>query len=295
MKLSNIFTILLISTIPLTSFGQLNYFNFEIDDTLYSNFIRVDTISNPYNIWAVGSPMKTLLDSAYYSKRALITDSVSNYPMNDTSVFYISLEERGFDIPYLQFQYKIDSDSLKDFGKIEVSPDSGNTWIDILKEQSTYNFSINYSSLHNLDLFTGRKTGWNNFMVLMPDWTDTFNNSDSAIFRFSFISDSIQTNQEGWMIDDLEVGWDFAKSVPELNAITEVFVYPNPVHDVLNIEITSSINQQKFTLEIYDVLGRLVLIQKLNLVKNTIDVSNLKTGMYSYRIGEVSGKIVKQF
>ena len=144
MKYSYIITILLISINSITLLGQINGFSFENNDTLYSKYIQFDTVNNPNNIWEVGTPMKSLFDSSYYSKRALITDSMSTYPINDTSVFYISLPEKYDYIVYLSFSYKMDSDTLKDFGKIEISPDSGNTWIDVLEERSTYNFIVNF-------------------------------------------------------------------------------------------------------------------------------------------------------
>ena len=89
-------------------------------------------------------------------------------------------------------------------------------------------------------------------------------------------------------------------SVPKIEgAIAQLKIYPNPASDVLNIEITPSAfehraHPEEFELKLYDILGKLVLTKKLFPSTNTIDVSNLKTGVYSYRIGEVSGFIVVQ-
>ena len=54
-------------------------------------------------------------------------------------------------------------------------------------------------------------------------------------------------------------------------------------------------NQQEFVFELYDVLGKKVMIKKLIPFENTVNIGILKPGVYSYRIGEVMGKIVKQF
>ena len=89
-------------------------------------------------------------------------------------------------------------------------------------------------------------------------------------------------------------------SVPKIEgAMAQLKIYPNPASDVLNIEITPSAfehraHPEEFELKLYDILGKLVLTKKLFPSTNTIDVSNLKTGVYSYRIGEVSGFIVVQ-
>jgi hypothetical protein len=69
-------------------------------------------------------------------------------------------------------------------------------------------------------------------------------------------------------------------------------IYPNPAHDILNIEITPSTHQHEFVFELYDVLGKRVLVQSLQPYQNTVNVSGLSAGVYSYRIGEVWGHVV---
>jgi hypothetical protein len=88
-------------------------------------------------------------------------------------------------------------------------------------------------------------------------------------------------------------------SVPQINApIASLKIYPNPANDILNIDITPSslrlrsVNHKEFVLELYDILGRLVLTKTLYPHENTFSVSHLKTGVYSYRIGEVWGQVV---
>lgn len=62
-------------------------------------------------------------------------------------------------------------------------------------------------------------------------------------------------------------------------------VFPNPVNDLLNIQINTSENQNGI-LEIFTLDGRLVLINKLQPEKDVhqINVSELKRGMYIGRI-----------
>ena len=85
----------------------------------------------------------------------------------------------------------------------------------------------------------------------------------------------------------------------------EFSIYPNPVSEVLNIEITpSSLNVNiersrngvkvngEYNFELYDTSGKKVLSVILYPNLNTINISYLKTGVYTYKLGEVYGQIV---
>ena len=67
-------------------------------------------------------------------------------------------------------------------------------------------------------------------------------------------------------------------------------VYPNPVKDELHINSLDSINDT--TTVIYDLTGRQIFREKLS--KNTINVSALPSGIYILKIGNRSGKFVKE-
>lgn len=67
-------------------------------------------------------------------------------------------------------------------------------------------------------------------------------------------------------------------------------LYPNPVKDVLNISSPESLNNA--ATEIFDITGRQILHGKLN--NNTINVSSLPTGIYIVKIGNRSGRFIKE-
>ncbi|UTW66824.1 T9SS type A sorting domain-containing protein [bacterium SCSIO 12643] len=82
-------------------------------------------------------------------------------------------------------------------------------------------------------------------------------------------------------------------SVPQIEtSIAALKIYPNPTHNLLNIEITPNGNPRVYDFELYDLLGKRVLTQKLQSYQNTISVSGLASGIYTYKIDEVWGKIV---
>ena len=63
----------------------------------------------------------------------------------------------------------------------------------------------------------------------------------------------------------------------------EVKLYPNPVRDILNIEIENDIQ----SIEIYNIQGQKVLSSN----QKQINVSDLATGMYMVRIQDIDNNI----
>ncbi len=120
---------------------------------------------------------------------------------------------------------------------------------------------------------------------------------DGGFVAAGYLAHSIDNTQDTWVIKVdsfgcLVQGCEVI-SVPRINApIASLKIYPNPATESIKIEITPSGNQQEFVLELYDILGRLVLTKTLYPHQNTVSISHLKTGVYSYRIGEVWGQVV---
>ncbi len=76
---------------------------------------------------------------------------------------------------------------------------------------------------------------------------------------------------------------------------TSIKVYPNPLQDVLFINADTRLN----SIELIDTKGRLVRAIKLNDSKTSIDIKDLKAGMYFYKIITINnellrGKLIKE-
>ena len=71
-------------------------------------------------------------------------------------------------------------------------------------------------------------------------------------------------------------------------------MYPNPAKTNLNIVLPSNLENSK--VEVYDILGKIVLKKDLQASFNTLDVSDIKAGIYLVKIlGEENTFGVKQF
>ncbi|WP_408671461.1 T9SS type A sorting domain-containing protein [Lutibacter sp.] len=64
--------------------------------------------------------------------------------------------------------------------------------------------------------------------------------------------------------------------------LSSLKIYPNPVKDFLKIELP--VNYSNAKVEIYDIYGRYLSNSSISTNVNEIDVSNLNSGVYMFRI-----------
>jgi len=81
-----------------------------------------------------------------------------------------------------------------------------------------------------------------------------------------------------------------ATGIEEVSA-TKLLVYPNPVKDVLHINLLGFENLTGLNAQIYDISGKLITN---HLPLNTINVSHLSAGVYFVKIGDKTAKFVKE-
>jgi len=83
--------------------------------------------------------------------------------------------------------------------------------------------------------------------------------------------------------------------VEEVDMESQVAVYPNPVSDMLNIELYDVV-PGKFTCTMFDITGRMIPVEPfvVNTDKMEIDLSGVKSGMYFLQIQVNNQKITKK-
>jgi len=92
-------------------------------------------------------------------------------------------------------------------------------------------------------------------------------------------------------------------NVNACTGVTEIYVnsisvYPNPNNGILNIDLTSQFVQNS-SLEIYDAIGKLVVKHSLDNELNTLNISTLTNGIYTFKVLNNTnlvkvGKLIKQ-
>lgn len=256
----------------------------------YINYLFIDTLTNPKNVWQIGKPSKTIFNSAYSPTHAIVTDTLNSYPINNSSNFMIKLTSLVSNpIPIdlsISFYFKLNTDSLSDFGRLEISNDTGKTWVDLMKNDSFLLKPIGrtYSSQ-----FTGNTNGWKDIQLGVSKCVLS---SKNIFFKFSFISDSVNSQKEGWIIDDINI-----QIAPVLPGIEELFdqnsisAYPNPVSDKLYI--SSPNHSVDYLYYIFDFSGKLILESLTD--ERSINVSQLPEGLYVLKYKQEDKMSIQKF
>lgn len=275
------------------SFSQAyldQYFDGADSSYINSLFVHIDTTAN--NIWQVGKPQKIIFDSAATFRNAIVTDTVNNYPNNNTSSFYFNIVPYPFgtnQILGIQWKQKLDMDKKGDGGIVECSFDYGATWQNVFNNPYVYNYfghdPQNQDTLLTGDYaFSGTDSTWKDIWLCYSlSWLSVI--SDSIKVRFTFVSDSINNNKEGWLIDNMHAHVTMTHPVKE-NASNEYFnVYPNPTKGIINIEL-QRMNEFHIieNMQLINSSGK--LLQEWNNIPTRfwIDVSKYANGMYYLKI-----------
>ncbi len=264
-------------------------------------WIEIPDASN--NIWQVGTPQKTYFYAAYQNGTPIMTDTINAYPISNDQYFQITIPQIDslWGEVNLSFYHKYDTDTLLDGGIIEVSYDGGISWINIVDDINhiNYNFiNIPLDTIKGGDYgFSGRSEGWLYcelywlYIIGVKDRESPFN----PIIRFRFKSDDIQTNKEGWMIDQIVFrGYEMMSKVDEFEN-KSIQIYPNPSSDIIQF-YSPTLSLNNFQLSIYNVSGKQV-VSTIMPDHQTVNIAQLESGIYFYKLqkgNEIqTGKIIK--
>ena len=268
MKSIHILPIIMVSMASFT-YGQEYQQYFDGADTIcnqdiFQSALCISIDDDSTSIWQIGAPQKTIFNSAATVPNALLTDTINFYPTNNSSGFQFTIVPWIYwGILAIQWKQKLDMDEGLDGGKIEFSVDAGITWENAFNNPYVYNFygyqPMNADTLPNGDFaFSGTDTVWRDIW-LCYDMTWITSN-DSLIVRYTFTSDSIDHQKEGWMIDNMLAHITIIHTVSDVKPEKYLNVYPNPASDIIHIET------QK--LQDYHIIEQMALI---NSAGQTVD------------------------
>jgi len=270
--------------------------DFDGGQTTYGYFLEIDTFSNPNNIWQMGAPQKGVINNAYSNPNVIITDTINSYPPNDTSIFIFKhIDEGGYSTPHsaeLAGYYYVNSDSLNDFGTIEISLNHGTSWINLVTDTI---YSSYYQWITPKPTLTGNSNGWKNFFVSLAGLGNVFNvnQGDTILLKFTFISDSIADTLDGLAFDNFEF-CDGVEGIEEISKEDLISIYPNPTNGLLYIgrEIKSS----NASIQIYNSTGKLLYVENsFNAEFIDTEKLNLIDGIYLLKYSDREYYTVKKF
>ncbi len=244
---------------PGDTIGPFTTITFEDTNTRY-----ISIAQGAQNIWQIAAPSKPYFSQAYTPPNAILTDSAAFYPVSNTSSFDLIIGEFNMGGTFggwypwnifVDFRHKFDTDTLQDGGFISVSWDHGQTWMNIVDDTiSKQMFTVSpaqpdWSYFGNTNIyghsdslfngepgFSGHSYGW---VQTCMAWYDipvrhpSFAPTDTMMLRFTFISDNVTNNKEGWMIDQIRLfSIDLGGGLEDLRSGTHrFFMAPNPVRE----------------------------------------------------------------
>ena len=281
----------LLAQIP-EPFGELRFHDTLSLEPLHE-WIEIPDSNN--NIWQIGKPQKTIFNSAYQSHHALVTDTLNPYTDSIDNCFIISIPfgENFYGEGILSFYHQFDTDSFKDGCVIETSDDNGLTWTNIIFDNSY--ISQYYEGLYEdwdtitggIPAYSGFSNGWRK--VELYWWWFAVTKKSSSEWgtnkvKFRFISDSINNNKDGWIIDNIEFkGYDIYGNVNNNPVKDKILIRQNPTIDNIILEVldNSLINSK---VKLYDGTGKLVKIDEIDNVIKIIDLKEFQSGIYILKL-----------
>lgn len=255
------------------------------NSVMYS--IPADTVSP----WMVGVPQKTVFTSAYTQPMALLTDKTEPYAANDTSVCYFKTPMLPWfwGIYAVQWMQKLDYEAGADGGTIEFSGD-GINWENAFTSMYTYNFygfePANQGTLPDgTPVFTGTDTTWRNVWFCLDLSWMWGTGMDTVHLRFTHLTDGNNTQQDGWMIDNMLASITMAHTLKEPDQEDYITVNPTATNGILRIETHKHDGYHVIEeIEVRDASGRLVQRHGLSPVRFGIDIGRHPPGKYFVRV-----------
>jgi len=256
---------------------------FDNGDALYPVAITIDTANHHHNIWQIGRPHKAIFSSALSAPNAIVTDTLNPYAVGDTSVFILSAPlslANNEQLLELQFSYRLDIDTSA-IASVEISADKGGHWSNV-----TDSLPANFYWDGDTANLSSSTNGWARFFMAYR-CSGCVHESDSILFRFTFISDSVPSAKDGWIIDNIGLSYWCETG----QTINYTGIYPNPAISELNIFSSVVITN----INVINVLGQMVYNDTYNNNTVQMNVESLIAGIYFLKInGHEVRKFVKE-
>lgn len=290
----------LLLALTLTFSAQLGYSQWQVFNQYFEPLpsdtdkikVLIDSVSA--KTWQVGKPNKIKFNAANTIPNALISDTANVYDtsLNSSVIFSIGDLWNVFANYYaIRWTQKLDLEVGKDFVEVLVSVDSGLTWQDAFKP-SWNGFIYSFYGFNQANEFVNPKTMNGAFSGTDSVWRDMWlclnlNNSSSIFIeklmvKFVLTSDTVQSNQEGIIIDNVIVSPSFLHTVTtETKTKNSIVVFPTESSGIFNVETTyDGVNNSISAIEVYNINAELLESYKPNRKRVTLDLSKYPDGNY---------------
>ena len=184
------------------------------------------------------------------------------------------------------------------------------------KEKGTFHFL--YNNHFVLD-YVGRGYGLNNPAIKSIDSTISTSCSSATTYTFIKGQGAFSTITSPVISKSSDVSYSITTQTVNITVVSNfvpdtnycltiglnelkdnnanIFIYPNPANDVLNIEFskTPELTEQSITIEITNTLGQLVLQEKMLNPHSSLSIQQLQSGVYYLEFKTTNSIIRKKF
>jgi hypothetical protein len=270
--------------------AQVHFQYFDGADTLPTSVI-VTLVPDTANVWQIGRPHKTLFDSAATFPNAIVTDTVAPIPTSNSSSFIVSIHPYtvGPFIRAYQWKQKLDLQKKINGGIVEFSTDSGAHWENAFNNPHVYSYYgfLPYSQdtlLSGEYALSGTDTVWRDIWLCLP--THIVLSTDSMLVRFTLKTDTLFTNKEGWMIDNIMVHPTFMHTASKLIKETDAInVFPTVTKGIVQIGAKRTYKLTGIRkMQLINAAGKVVCEYGSSAVNTSIDISRFPAGEYYLKV-----------
>lgn len=242
------------------------------------------------SLWQIGTPQKSVFNSAASLPYALLTDTMQPFPADTVSSFYLTFLKRSIggnsEVIALRWLQKLDMEKGEDYGKVALSLDGGQTFDEVFRHRAVYNFFGYYyehiDTLADSSLaFSGTDTLWRDIWFCL--YADEI--PDTVLLKFTFSSGSNLNGRDGWMIDNFRAEPTWSHTVREMEGRQQLSVFPNPSHTAMTVALKQNSSHRTIRqIQLINAFGQGVHAWDCNGASRTIDVSGFAAGYYKLRV-----------
>lgn len=278
---------------PFIGHAQDWYQYFDGGDTSVFNSLQILLDTAETNVWQIGIPQKVIFDSAATFPNAILTDTIAPYPVDAHSSF---VAKGGADVNIwfwgvlaVRWTQKLDLEQGKDFGLVEMSWDEGETWENAFDNPYVYNF-YGFNE-ENVDTTEDGTIGFSGTDSL---WKDIWLCYDMSMFgeefpdlriRYTLVSDSVDTEQEGWMIDNMMMHLTYVHTISEKQQEKYMKVYPSPTTGRVHIETKKFMEYHIIeSMELVSITGQVMEQFGKRPTRTFVDLGHHPAGTYFLRV-----------
>ena len=88
---------------------------------------------------------------------------------------------------------------------------------------------------------------------------------------------------------------EIVTGIDESKTENRIYIYPNPCNDILHFSASGIKNYQNTYISVYDVLGNLVIKNKIMNSQSELNISELSKGVYFIKIENTDNNITTKF